>query len=320
MRVKNTALTLIKILIAFSLFTITLIGFGLAFNELTPHRRMITTTKPNPPTKPLAYSTIGAVTALNAQSLKQVPRSQRFTIEFAKLDSMVEAQNLVKKLKKQGLLTYYTPFYVGSRVVYRVRRGLYETHKEAAVAAAEQKLEKVLTEDPLSQGATVIVLADGENSCTTVTAAAAYQKMTNHIPIHTIGFAVDPTGKADNQLDDLARISGGTYQLASSGRELEIAFQKLQRDLDQVGMLVSSPNHAPKEISITASTDPLSSIEVQLEPRGRDDHLMLIVDDNIDDLGAKMADTRTTKDANGANRSLSHLLGCAPRRWDAFAT
>ena len=108
--------------------------------------------------------------------------------------------------------------------------------------------------------------------------------MTNRIPIHTIGFAVDPTGKADNQLDDLARISGGTYQLASSGRELEIAFQKLQRDLDQVGMLVSSPNHAPKEISIAASTDPLSSIEVQLEPRGRDDHLMLIVDDNIDDL------------------------------------
>ena len=182
-----------------------------------------------------------------------------------------------------SLIKVHQDFTTDREVIKRKLASL-EPRGGTPLTAVLNRLEKVLTEDPLSQGATVIVLADGENSCTTVTAAAAYQKMTNRIPIHTIGFAVDPTGKADNQLDDLARISGGTYQLASSGRELETAFEKLQRDLDQVGMLVSSPNHAPKEISIAASTDPLSSIEVQLEPRGRDDHLILIVDDNINDL------------------------------------
>lgn len=152
------------------------------------------------------------------------------------------------------------------------------------LTAVVNRLGEELVADPLSRGATVIVLADGDNSCVTMSAPEAHEKMRYRLPVHTIGFAIDAGGKAGNQLDELARASGGSYQTAGSEEELVIAFERFQRDLDAVGISVVSRNHIPveKEVSLAVS-DPVP-IEVRLEPGGYAGALMFIGKDNSKDL------------------------------------
>jgi hypothetical protein len=146
------------------------------------------------------------------------------------------------------------------------------------------RLNQALIKDPLSRGATVIVLADGDNSCTSMTASEAHEKMRHRLPVHTIGFAIDPEGKAGNQLEELARASGGSHQVAGSQQELVIAFERFQRDLDDVGISVVSRNHIPVEKEVSLAVSNPVPIEVRLEPGGYAGALMFIGKDNSKDL------------------------------------
>ena len=146
------------------------------------------------------------------------------------------------------------------------------------------RLNQALIKDPLSRGATVIVLADGDNSCTSMTAPEAHEKMRYRLPVHTIGFAIDPEGKAGNQLEELARASGGSHQVAGSQQELVVAFERFQRDLDDVGISVVSRNHIPVEKEVSLAVSNPVPIEVRLEPGGYAGALMFIGKDNSKDL------------------------------------
>jgi len=152
------------------------------------------------------------------------------------------------------------------------------------LTAVLNRLGEALVADPLSRGGTVIVLADGDNSCTTMSAPEAHEKMRHRLPVHTIGFAIDSRGKADNQLDELARASGGSYQTAGSEQELVIALERFQRDFSEVGISVVSRYHSSVEKAVSLNVSDPEPVEVRLEPGGYGGALMLIRKENSKDL------------------------------------
>lgn len=77
---------------------------------------------------------------LAAPEKKSAGGRTTYTIELLVTKDRVEAETLIDELKEQGLEAYYTPLSRAGHVVYRVRRGIFTTLKEADQAAAQLKL------------------------------------------------------------------------------------------------------------------------------------------------------------------------------------
>jgi hypothetical protein len=143
----------------------------------------------------------------------------------------------------------------------RVRKAL-ETIRPTDATPITGAVHKVLdhvAEDPLSANAQVVLLTDGENSSRNP-AAKAYHDRNGTVPIHTIGFAIEPGGKAERELRDLAEVSGGKFHIAGTGEELALAFGKVETAVPDARLAVKSTCHAPVDLSIPAAKlggDPL---------------------------------------------------------------
>jgi hypothetical protein len=120
------------------------------------------------------------------------------------------------------------------------------------ITGAVHKVLDHVAEDPLSANAQVVLLTDGENSSRNP-AAKAYHDRNGTVPIHTIGFAIEPGGKAEGELRDLAEVSGGKFHIAGTGEELALAFDKVETAVPNVRLAVKSTCHSPVELSIPAA-------------------------------------------------------------------
>lgn len=83
-----------------------------------------------------ANETTGADSANDSQN--------RYTLEFDVTSSREDAQALVDHLSVLGVEAYFTPLLQGTKVIYRVRRGIYPTEKIAMDDSIALKNEKKL--------------------------------------------------------------------------------------------------------------------------------------------------------------------------------
>lgn len=187
---------------------------------------------------------------------------------------------------------YKDPDLVKTRHEFSVDRGSVLEELKALqpnggtpLTAVVKRLDEFLGSDPLSRGATIVVLADGANSCKVLSAEAAYEDMHFRVPIHTIGFAVQAEGEAVDQLQKLSEISGGVYQRVGTESELVGAFERLERDFENVGVSVTSGYHQPTKTKAVASGAEVESLEVLMEPGGKKGELLHISKSNREDLG-----------------------------------
>lgn len=157
---RSTGASTARMLLAFVVFLVALVA-GAAWvvlkNQNIP--KMISNSKNSPvkagqePAKsdsaraddPFFYDKIGAAPALNADTPAPSPSTHGpknpevnkggYTVEIRVMANRDEAEQLIDELHRQGIEAYYTPVTRGGRVVYRVRRGIYPSEKEAERAA-----------------------------------------------------------------------------------------------------------------------------------------------------------------------------------------
>jgi hypothetical protein len=127
-----------------------------------------------------------------------------------------------------------------------------------------KKIVAHVKDDPLSRDAAVVLLTDGENSDTSTTLAAVYRKEGGAAPIHTIGFAIEPRGKAERDLRELAQVSGGTFRVAGSGEDLRLAFDRVSDQFPAVDLTLSTTCHAPAEVRVPGAELGLRPLDVRL--------------------------------------------------------
>lgn len=70
-----------------------------------------------------------------------------YTLELAVESSREAAEARVEGLRAKGVEAYYTPLSREGKVVFRVRRGIFPTHKEASRAAVALKKQHELSAD-----------------------------------------------------------------------------------------------------------------------------------------------------------------------------
>jgi hypothetical protein len=115
------------------------------------------------------------------------------------------------------------------------------------ITGAVIKLLDHVRNDPLSRDAVAVFLTDGQNDSRDPTGPDAYRQGRGKTAIHTIGFAIAPASLAEKEMQDLARVSGGTYHLAGTGEALKFAFDQFRTTLLDVRLKVTSPCHAGEE-------------------------------------------------------------------------
>ena len=77
------------------------------------------------------YSFELAESGLQCMTATTTSQKQQFTIELGVARSQEEAATALEKWEKQGMKAYYTPFYDGKKVIYRIRKGVYHSMKAA---------------------------------------------------------------------------------------------------------------------------------------------------------------------------------------------
>ncbi|HUT34336.1 MAG TPA: VWA domain-containing protein [Planctomycetota bacterium] len=133
-----------------------------------------------------------------------------------------------------------------------------------AVRAVLQHVEK----EPLSRDAVVVLLADGQNSCTRKSAAEAFREARGQVAIHTIGFAIEPGGKAERELRELAEASGGTYRAAATGEQLALAFREAGQEPGDVKLRASARRHSSADLTLRKTEVGQTPVELLLAGRG----------------------------------------------------
>ncbi|MEM3399951.1 MAG: VWA domain-containing protein [Candidatus Micrarchaeia archaeon] len=76
----------------------------------------------------------------------------------------------------------------------------------------------------------IILLSDGEETCDSSSApakAAEYAKSRGVSVIHTIGYDVSPGSNAENQLRQVANVTGGKYYNASNAQDLKRSLKEV---------------------------------------------------------------------------------------------
>jgi len=136
------------------------------------------------------------------------------------------------------------------------------------LTGAVYRIADHVEKEPLSRDAVVVLLADGQNSCRTKSAADAYRESRGQVAIHTIGFAIEPGGKAEAELRDLADASGGTYRAAATGEELALAFRQFGEETPEVKLRASTPNHETADLALAKAEVGRKPVELLLPIRG----------------------------------------------------
>ncbi len=79
------------------------------------------------PSSLLYYKTVGTGSYIPEEHRLPQKNKEHYTIELNVVASQQEAIKDLAKWEKQGIKAYYTPFYDGTKVLYRVRKGSYST-------------------------------------------------------------------------------------------------------------------------------------------------------------------------------------------------
>lgn len=143
------------------------------------------------------------------------------------------------------------PFTTELSVVRKALAAITPTGGTPITGVVHKILDHV-AQDPLSADAQIVLLTDGENSSRN-SAAKAYRDRRGGFAIHTIGFAIEPGGKAEHDLRELSEASGGRFQLAGTGAELELAFGQVGAAAPDTRLAVTSTCHAPTDVLIPAA-------------------------------------------------------------------
>ena len=100
--------------------------------------------KEAPKVSPLFYETIGSASYEVNFPAEKLPLPEQYTVELGVATSQNQALQLMNELSGKGVKAYYTPYHDQGRVVYRIRKGVFASRKQA-----EKELEK-LAEKKLS--------------------------------------------------------------------------------------------------------------------------------------------------------------------------
>jgi hypothetical protein len=144
-----------------------------------------------------------------------------------------------------------------------------------------------MKENPASREAIVVLLTDGENSCENETMARAYKKRNGQIHIHSIGFAIEPRGKAERDLRALSEASGGTFHTAGTGDELRLTFQEFARGLETIQVQASAAGYEPAEATLKTATQRQPPLKLRLTASHTASHtpgFLTVGRDNLSDL------------------------------------
>jgi len=82
------------------------------------------------PEKPVFYDQIGGASPA-IQNKSPAAEVEKYTLELKLLHSKAETERYLDSLAKSGITAFYTPLQREGRVVFRVRRGLYDKLDEA---------------------------------------------------------------------------------------------------------------------------------------------------------------------------------------------
>ena len=154
------------------------------------------------------------------------------------------------------------PFTTDLARVRKAMDAIKPAHGTPLTGAIHKVLDHV-AQDTLSANVQVVLLTDGENS-SKVPAAKVYRERNGSVVIHTIGFAIEPGGKAERELRDLAEASGGQFQIAGTGEELALAFGQVKTAMPDSQLAVTSTCHAPLKLAIRAGELGAAALDVRL--------------------------------------------------------
>ncbi len=146
MRLNPSLLKLARIIMAFSMFVAvlsTMVYFGFEKRgQPSKIKKVFKKTTATAP-KTLPYHTIGNTSRDERQAIYQA--NPKFTLEFQVFRDRSKAENMVKHLIEQGVQAYYTPLQRQEEIIYRVRRGVFESKNLASKAAASLRKQKNLS-------------------------------------------------------------------------------------------------------------------------------------------------------------------------------
>jgi von Willebrand factor type A domain len=120
-------------------------------------------------------------------------------------------------------------------------------------------LEQAANDFPPNAKERVIVLvSDGKETCRGDPVVAAKALVGKHITVHTVGFIVDTAARG--QLQNIARITGGTYFDAPVGPELPETLKKAFEACKQ-RVVMLPPRPRPGKLRTTSAVSPLKVFE-----------------------------------------------------------
>ena len=141
--------SLSRILIAFGVFvaalcTLLYLGFAMKFQPVENKDTSGATSTAALPA-PLFYKSVGTAQKAGESLQKTKHLASRYTLEFKVVRERAEAEQEVDRLIDQGVQAFYTPLQNKGHVVYRVRRGVYDTlvlaKREAKRLSSVKKLQ-----------------------------------------------------------------------------------------------------------------------------------------------------------------------------------
>ncbi len=134
----------------------------------------------------------------------------------------------------------------------RIRQALNQIKPEGGtpLSGTVFRILNHLKEDPRGPETTVVLMTDGENTGS-IAPADAFRQGNGQTPIHTIGFAIEPGGKAEKAMRNLAAASGGSFRIAGTGDDLKLAFGRFAR-LPDATLRFEASCHGGAEINVPA--------------------------------------------------------------------
>ena len=105
----------------------------------------------------------------------------------------------------------------------------------------------------LGKNRKIILLSDGENMEKKETMAEAYKKSNYKVPFYTVGFDIEAGSRAEEELKEIADISGGKYVRAENLKELKKAFFEFSKPIveennDTINILAKGYEEVHQEI------------------------------------------------------------------------
>ena len=137
--------TLLQLAASFGLFlTILATGITLLNKNLEAIKNSLSQNKKITPSVPqvpgLYYTMIGNYPEFGREKPDTRTRKRtKYTIEISNFDKQRSAVKFLKTLEKKGIDAFYTPLHNNNRVIYRIRKGIFDSKKEAKRVAQRLK-------------------------------------------------------------------------------------------------------------------------------------------------------------------------------------